>query len=85
MAHPAKSPRERAARALCKLDRNRPDVTFLGRPMWTSYLPEVDAVLRSVLGEKSWAAMIEGIVAEVPCQQDSDGEPMWLMVCHDQA
>ncbi len=59
MTRPIKSPRERAARALCKLDGNSPDVTFLGRPMWTSYLPEVDAVLRSVLGENSWTAMIE--------------------------
>ena len=44
------SPRERAARALCRFN-NVPDNTqFEGRPMWESFLPEVDAVLEAALG-----------------------------------
>lgn len=54
-----KSPRERAARALCNLEGHPPDVMFDGGPMWVSYLPTVDAVLRIVLGDKAWAAMVE--------------------------
>lgn len=41
--------RERAARALCKLAGNPENTTLEGRPMWESYLPEVDAVLAAVL------------------------------------
>ncbi|TXH26487.1 MAG: hypothetical protein E6Q99_04575 [Elusimicrobia bacterium] len=55
-----KPPRERAARALCNLDGNIPDITFQGSPMWVSYLPQVDAVLRVALGDEAWAAMVEG-------------------------
>lgn len=54
-----KSPRERAARALCNLDGNAPDTTFEGKPMWVSYLPQVDAVLRVALGDEAWAAMVD--------------------------
>lgn len=49
-ARPA-SPRERAARALCLLAGNPEDTRFEGRPMWQSYLPEVDAVLLAALGQ----------------------------------
>ena len=54
-----KSPRDRAARALCNLDGNIPDIMFEGHPMWVSYLPQVDAVLRVALGDEAWAAMVE--------------------------
>lgn len=27
--------------------------------MWASYLPQVDAVLRVVLGDEAWLAMVE--------------------------
>jgi hypothetical protein len=49
-----KSPRERAARALCRLDGNPEDATYQGRPMWMSYLLEVDAVLGSALDDRTW-------------------------------
>lgn len=42
-------PRERAARALCRLAGNPEDTKFDGKPMWQQYLPEVDAVLRAAL------------------------------------
>lgn len=44
-----KSPRERAARALCRLHDIPEDTPFEGGPMWRSYLPEVDAVLKAAL------------------------------------
>ena len=44
-----KSPRERAARALCRLNRVPEDTMFEGRPMWESYLDEVDIVLKAAL------------------------------------
>jgi hypothetical protein len=28
-----------------------------GQPMWVSYLPEVDVVLKVALGEEAWAAI----------------------------
>lgn len=43
------SPRERAARALCRLDGHPENIRFEGRPMWESYLPQVDAVLEAAL------------------------------------
>ncbi|MFT4148659.1 MAG: hypothetical protein QM656_00560 [Paracoccaceae bacterium] len=54
-----KPPRERAARALCNLDGNPPDANFEGVPMWKSYVPQVDAVLRVVLGDEVWQEMVE--------------------------
>lgn len=59
-----KPPRERAARALCERDGNPPDAKMDGRPMWESYLPEVDAVLRAALGDDGWAAMVENEMGE---------------------
>ena len=44
-----KSPRENAARALCRLDGHPENTLFEGKPMWMSYLPEVDAVLKAAL------------------------------------
>jgi hypothetical protein len=49
-----KAPRERAARALCRLDGNPEDAAYHGRPMWMSYLLEVDAVLGEALEERVW-------------------------------
>ncbi|NKE77833.1 hypothetical protein [Ochrobactrum sp. MC-1LL] len=49
-----KPPRERAARALCELHNNPPDIKFEGRPMWESYLDEVDTVLEAALSPEEW-------------------------------
>jgi hypothetical protein len=43
-----KPARELAARALCRKAGNPEDSTFEGRPMWESYLPEADAVLKAI-------------------------------------
>ncbi|MBB4407113.1 hypothetical protein GGE29_002755 [Agrobacterium tumefaciens] len=43
-------PRERAARALCRLSDVPENTKFNDRPMWESFLPEVDAVLEAALG-----------------------------------
>ncbi|WP_417585081.1 hypothetical protein [Pelagibacterium sp.] len=48
MPRKPKDPRELAARALCDLRGNPPDIKMGGRPMWESYLDEVDAVLAAV-------------------------------------
>lgn len=50
-----KSPRERAARALCRLDGHPENIQFEGKPMWQSYLPQVDAVLEAALPADQWA------------------------------
>lgn len=52
-------PRERAARSLCRLAGNPEDARFEGRPMWESYLPEVDAVLDAVLGPDEVERMVD--------------------------
>lgn len=44
-----RSKREEAARALCRLEGHPPDIKFEGAPMWRSYLPQVDAVLKAAL------------------------------------
>ena len=49
-----KPARERAARALCDLDGNPPDIKMDGSPMWVSYLLEVDAVLQAALSQEDW-------------------------------
>lgn len=43
-------PRERAARALCRLSDVPENTPFEHKPMWESFLPEVDAVLEAALG-----------------------------------
>lgn len=53
------SARERAARALCELDGYPPNAKMDGAALWVSYLPEVDAVLRAVLGDDAWVAIKE--------------------------
>ncbi|KAF2988698.1 hypothetical protein MJC1_04222 [Methylocystis sp. MJC1] len=52
-----KSPRERAARALCRKAGNPEDSTFEGRPMWMSYLEEADTVLQAALSPGDWDEM----------------------------
>lgn len=42
-------PRERAARASCKLEGLPENTMFEGKPMWQSFLQQVDAVLEAVL------------------------------------
>lgn len=53
-----RSPRERAARALCS-SRGLPENTkFEGRPMWESFLPEVDIVLQAALSPEGWDEIV---------------------------
>lgn len=40
--------RERAARALCPFHGVPENTTFEGRPMWQSYLPEVEVILTAI-------------------------------------
>lgn len=62
MARQQKSPRERAARALCEFHGHPPNIKMDGQPMWMSYLDEVDAVLKAALGDEAWQAMCsEGV------------------------
>ena len=51
--------RERSARALCKLQGFEPNITMDGKPMWVSFLPEVDAVLRAALRPECWEALTD--------------------------
>ncbi len=54
MPHVSKSedPREAAARALCDYEGVPEDAIFEGKPMWMSYLEQVDVVLKA-MGWKS--------------------------------
>jgi len=54
-----KSPRERAARALCNIAGHIPDADYGGVALWRTYLPQVDIVLRCALGDEAWQAMVE--------------------------
>ncbi len=63
MARKPKPPRELAARALCRRLNLPENITFEGRPMWQSCLPEVDVVLQAALSPQSYEAMLE---AELP-------------------
>lgn len=54
MAVMVKTPRERAARALCHRAGNPENTRFEGRPMWMSYLGEVDTVLLAALDDPEW-------------------------------
>lgn len=51
----AKSPRQRAARALCRLNGLPEASTFEGEPMWRSFLPQVDVVLEAALSPDEWS------------------------------
>ncbi|KNY36064.1 hypothetical protein [Agrobacterium sp. SUL3] len=50
-------PRERAARALCRLSDVPENTRFNDRPMWESFLPEVDAVIEAALGAEELELM----------------------------
>lgn len=50
-------PRERAARALCRLSDVPENTMFDGRPMWESFLPEVNAVLEAAMGAEELERM----------------------------
>ena len=43
--------------ALCRLFGNPEDTMFEGKPMWMSYLEEVDVVLKEALGDTVWEAI----------------------------
>ena len=55
-----KPPRERAARALCKLEGHPPYIRMDGQPMWHSYLDQVDAVLKAALTSEEWERLSKG-------------------------
>jgi len=50
-----KSPRELAARALCRINGVPEDTKFKGAPMWRNYLTEADVVLEAV----GWPGLAE--------------------------
>ncbi len=60
-----KSPRERAARALCRFQVLPENTMHDGKPMWMSYLEEVDTVLAAALTAEEW----ERIRAEGPAER----------------
>jgi len=45
---PRSDPRERAARALCRKAGHPENIKFEGKPMWQSYLDDVDAVIAAL-------------------------------------
>ncbi|MBP2508145.1 hypothetical protein J2855_001780 [Agrobacterium tumefaciens] len=57
MAKVEKHPRERAARALARFNEVPENIPFEKRPMWESFLPEVDAVLEAALGTEELERM----------------------------
>lgn len=54
-----KSPRERAARALCSLAGHPENTRFAGVVMWSRYLQEADAALQAALEADEWQRMRE--------------------------
>jgi hypothetical protein len=52
-------PRQRACRALYRLANLPEDTKHHGRPMWQSFLPEVDAVLEAALPSDQLKQMLE--------------------------
>lgn len=62
MSRKPKPPRERAARALCRLSGNPEDIQFEGKPMWMSFLDEADTALEAALSPEEW----ERVRAEGP-------------------
>ncbi|MNY81538.1 hypothetical protein D3C86_2231430 [compost metagenome] len=54
MAKHDKPPRERAARALCRLNNLPENTSFEGQPMWVSFLDQVDVVLGAALPPDEW-------------------------------
>jgi len=58
MTRSRQTPRERAARALCRRDGHPENTQFEGRPMWESYLPEVDVVLETALSPEDYKKLL---------------------------
>lgn len=56
---PKHSPRERAARALCRHAGHPENIKFGDRPMWQSYLEEVDIVLRAALTPDEFVRLLK--------------------------
>ena len=52
-------PRERAARALCASGGMSENSMIEGRPIWESFLPVVDTVLKAALTPKEWMRIRE--------------------------
>jgi hypothetical protein len=50
-----RSPRERAARALCRNAGNPEGAMYQGKQMWWSYLEEADVALEAALPTDEWA------------------------------
>ncbi|MHA6646122.1 hypothetical protein [Mesorhizobium sp. A623] len=61
MVKKPKDPREEAARALCRFHHHPEDVKFQGKPMWMSFLPEVDAVLEAALSPEEWQRLRDAL------------------------
>lgn len=57
MTKRSRTPRELAARALCRADGHPENISFEGRPMWMSYLGQVDLVLQVALPAEQFAAI----------------------------
>lgn len=53
----SQSPRERAARALCRLNKVPENTAFETKPMWHSFLDEVDTVLEAALSSEEWESV----------------------------
>ena len=53
------TPRERAARALCKLDGYPENSRINGVASWRCYLFQVDTVLRAALSEEEWHRILD--------------------------
>ena len=69
----SKSPIERAARALCKLDGHPENTAFEGAPMWRSYLPQVRSVLQAIREPSDHMCLLPTIGR----LDDSDAEQIW--------
>lgn len=46
------------------MEGHPPDILVGGGPMWENFLTKVDAVLRVVLGDDAWQAMVEAEKAD---------------------
>lgn len=69
---------ERAARALCYINGEHPNMRMGGHPAWMHYLPEVQAVLEAV--REPTGAMSGAGATQIKCGQavdQSDLEQAW--------
>jgi hypothetical protein len=56
----AQEPARACARALCSASGRPEHIKFEGKPMWQSYLPEVDTVLKAALSPEEWERIRSG-------------------------